>query len=147
MGTLIDAHGPGHGFRVELDNDRSEVSLYQWAELCEADEDGSVQPRITRVTMAISNCLELSRRDGRAFASQRDRVIAGAINYLFEHGENEHTLVADDDTACDHFGRYWGSLEVPGHLTEPEYLQRLQCERCKALPSHDSDDAPAYPPG
>ncbi len=120
--------------------------MYQWAELCEPDENGSTQPQIQRVTMALSDCLKLSRRDGTAFTSQRDRVIAGAINYLFEHGENEHTHVDDDNTACDHFGRYWGTKEVPGHIDEPEYLHRLECEHCKAKPSFDAGDAPAYAP-
>lgn len=138
---LIDAHGGTHGLRVEIDH--GEVSVYQWGELDDPDENGDYRQRIQSMTMTTRECLEHAANGWRRYDSQRDRVIAGALDCLATYGGEESDV---DGRPCDHFGQYWGPLHLPYGLTRGEYDRNLTCGGCGVKPSHDSGDAMGFPP-
>lgn len=101
--TLIDAYGSDHGLRVEVDTYSHTVSIAQWSECCEPDENGSYAPHIQTSEMDLAECLEHAR-DGRHHPSQSSRVIQGALNYLAYHGgDADYEYLDDDDHPRRHF--------------------------------------------
>jgi hypothetical protein len=135
---LIDAHGSDHGLSVEVE--RRQVTIRQWAEYDEPDEDGSYSPHIQMATVDLATLLDSTavhmKHSGNppsVHKGMRDRVVDAALAWLSYWG-GEEERVDDGDRPCQHFGSYWGR-RVPKDMTVATWIERLTCAECGAQPT------------
>jgi len=135
--VYIDAHGPDHGLKIEIDTDRHEVTVRQWSECCEPNDEGSYSPHIQTATVELSRLLDPKAEHlrGRVLdrSSMRRKVADAALCWLGYWGGDEEPC-EDDERPCDYFGSYWGRHQAKDAKARPEHYR---CDTCGAMPTEE----------
>lgn len=149
--VLIDAHGPDHGLRVEVDGEY--VHIADYSEFCEENaETGRWEAVYRETTVYLSELLNPNgihrgiymgddgSPDKRGRERLHDVIIYASISFLAYWGGEETIVDIDrDGGACAFFGEFWGDYAVPG-----DYQRCSACQDKRDARLRDAVCAYAY---
>lgn len=120
---LIDAHGTDHGLKIELDN--RVVSVTQWAQLCEPDENGDWCPHLLHFTCTLDEAMQASKRYSTTFASQASRLKTGAIDTMFRDGHDYQDDLPESAEPADYFSEDLDARPAAALSAPPQVIAQV----------------------